>query len=84
MVGVLIEVPVMLLVVRGQPFTWLVRTPRYQFRNLQGHPMSIINDSHPTQPAAPRATCWAPIRNSGEEPIIIEYLKTPPDRDAWR
>ena len=22
------------------------------------------------------------IRNSGEEPIIIEYLKTPPDRDT--
>ncbi|HBN9808247.1 TPA: arsenate reductase (glutaredoxin) [Pseudomonas aeruginosa] len=24
------------------------------------------------------------IRNSGEEPIIIEYLKTPPDRDTLR
>ena len=22
------------------------------------------------------------IRNSGEEPIVIEYLKTPPDRDT--
>ncbi|MGE8517003.1 MAG: arsenate reductase (glutaredoxin) [Alcaligenes nematophilus] len=24
------------------------------------------------------------IRNSGEEPIIIEYLKTPPDRDTLK
>lgn len=24
------------------------------------------------------------IRNSGEEPVIIEYLKTPPDRDALK
>ena len=30
--------------------------------------------------AAPRATLLALIRNSGEEPKIIEYLKTPPTR----
>jgi arsenate reductase (glutaredoxin) len=23
------------------------------------------------------------IRNSGEEPAIIEYLKTPPSRASW-
>ena len=23
------------------------------------------------------------IRNSGEEPTVIEYLKTPPDRAPW-
>ena len=23
------------------------------------------------------------IRNSGEEPVIIEYLKTPPSRRSW-
>ncbi len=23
------------------------------------------------------------IRNSGEEPVVIEYLKTPPSRKRW-
>ena len=26
----------------------------------------------------------AMIRQSGEEPEVIEYLKTPPTRDDWR
>ena len=30
--------------------------------------------------AAPRATCSPCIRNSGAEPRIVEYLKTPPSR----
>ena len=40
------------------------------------------HDLTTTPPAAPRATPWPLIRNSGVEPQVIEYLKTPPDQSA--
>ena len=81
-VGVLIEVPVMLSVV------WIVNNSQGLVRARRAR--------SPTQPAKARdmtvtiyhnpdcgtsRNALAMIRQAGEEPVVIEYLKTPPSRE---
>jgi hypothetical protein len=83
-VGVLIEVPVMLLVVRvvNRSRGWYECGPNPSSANRQAT-MSNITIYHNPACGTSR-NVLALIRNSGEEPTVIEYLKTPPDRATLR
>ena len=79
-VGVLVEVPVMLSVV------YLVKASRGWYeagaesaRCGQGGPIMSVTIYHNPACGTSRNTL-AMIRQSGEEPEVIEYLKTPPSR----
>ena len=83
-VGVLVEVPVMLSVV------WIVKATRGLVRgrqpaaltgdnNRQGQAMTVTIYHNPA--CGTSRNTLAMIRQSGEEPVVIEYLKTPPSRE---
>ena len=85
-VGVLIEVPVMLLVVRVvNRMQGLVRgrtCDQPANRSTRTMPMSVTIYHNPA--CGTSRNTLALIRHAGIEPIVIEYLKTPPSKEKLR
>jgi arsenate reductase (glutaredoxin) len=80
-VGVLVEVPVMLSVVKIAKASrgWYeAGTKSTRCQCVEGEPMTITIYHNPD--CGTSRNILAMIRQSGEEPEIIEYLKTPPSR----
>ncbi len=81
-VGVLVEVPVMLSVV------WIVNgSKNWYSRGTVVRPVAVKKENGPLtitiyhNPACGTSrNTLAMIRQSGEEPLVIEYLKNPPSR----